>query len=212
MDHRTRRGRARLGDRHRPLVLAAALVLALLAAACGGSSGSDGVASATGPNASSKSGESEEKKKDPQQAGLDFARCMREHGVDVPDPEPGEGGLIKIGPGPGGASQAVEQPFDPDFEEADKACRHLLADLIPDGEGPTDPEAQDRALKFAQCMREHGVDMPDPEFRGGAIALKIEGADPQSPTFQEAQKACAEFFGPPGEQGGPAVRAGGKQS
>ena len=203
MRHRTRR----VG-----WLVVAVLAFALLGAACGGSSaaGGEGVASAGG-SAGGKAGD-DSTTKDPQQAGLDFARCMREHGVDVPDPEPGEGGLIKIGPGPGGASQAVEQPFDPDFEEADKACRHLLADLIPDGEGPTDPEAQDRALKFAQCMREHGVDMPDPEFRGGAIALKIEGADPQSPTFQEAQKACAEFFGPPGEQGGPAVRAGGKQS
>jgi hypothetical protein len=186
--------------------IGAVLALAVLAAACGGSSGADndGVASASG----NKKAKSESKSRDPQQAGLDFARCMREHGVDVPDPQPGEGGLIRIGPGPeGGGGGPVEQPFSDEFAEADKACRHLLDDLIQDGDGQIDPKEQDRALKFAQCMREHGVNMPDPQFSGGAISLKITDVDPTSETFKEAQKACGHL-GPGGAEPGLAPRGG----
>jgi hypothetical protein len=184
------------------------LALVLATAGCGGSGGGEGVASADGAKSSSKA--AAPKKKDPQQAGLDFARCMREHGVDVPDPQPGEGGFIRVGPGPADGGTLAEPAFDPAFEEADKACRHFLEDLIPHGAGPADPEEQDRALKFSQCMREHGVNMPDPEFQGGGISVKIEGVDPTSESFKEAQKACGDLFGP---KGGPgvAVRPGGGQ-
>ena len=50
-----------------------------------------------------------------EESMLKFARCMREHGVDVPDPKPGEG--IRIG-GPG----SELDPEDPSFQKAQKAC------------------------------------------------------------------------------------------
>ena len=185
-----------------PLV-PAVLALALLAAACGGSSGAegDGVASA---GAGRKVGESSAKK-DPQQAGLDFARCMREHGVDMPDPKAGEGGMVMIGPGPGGDGPSAAQRPPAGFEEAHKACAHFLADLVQDGDTKPDPEEQDRALKFATCMREHGVNLPDPDFSGGhgfSIQIGDDGMDPASETFKEAQKACGGLFGPAGGEPG----------
>lgn len=184
--------------RRRMLLLPAAMTaLALLAAACGGSSGdrTTDVASAGGGKGASTN---EKEKADPQQAGLDFARCMREHGVDVPDPKASDGGFVVVGPGPG--SEAVDLGDEPPagFEEANEACRHFLEDLIQDGGGPIDPKEQDRALKFAQCMREHGVDMPDPDFSKGGAQIKIggEGFDPTSEPFKSAQKACGSLFGP----------------
>ena len=204
--------------RRRPARAAAlavvAVALALLAAGCGGTAGAgtDGVATAGGGKDADAADAAAQK--DPQQAGLDFARCMREHGVDMPDPEFGGDGFIRVrpGPGPDGASASGDatagEPTGPPagFEEADKACRHFLDDLVQDGGGPIDPEAQDRMLKFTQCMREHGVDMPDPEFSGGGGRFRAEvgakGLDPSSDTFQEAQKACGSLFGSDGGPGG----------
>ena len=189
--------------RRRRLVLApVVLALGVLAAACGGSSGEDssGVATA-GDGRSTSAGTKDGKKKvDPQQAGLDFARCMREQGVDVPDPK-GDGGFVIVGPAPGEAPAGAGAAPPAGFEEAEKKCRHHLQDLIREGGGPVDPKEQDRALAFARCMREHGVNMPDPDFsKGGGVAIKIgeDGMDPSSPTFQAAQKACGSLFGPGG--------------
>lgn len=201
--------RQRVPRRTRKLfLLPAALSLSLLAAACGGASGDggNGVASAGGGNAASAG--DKKGKADPQQAGLDFARCMREHGVDVPDPKGTDGGMVLIGPGPGdgGARPGAEPPAG--FEEANKACRHILEDLIQDGGRAVDPEDQDRALEFARCMREHGVDTPDPDFSKGGVQIDLgEGFDPGSETAKAAHKACGSLFGP-GDGSAPAPGAG----
>lgn len=47
-----------------------------------------------------------------------------------------------------------------------------------------------QALKFANCMRAHGVsNYPDPTS-GGGVSLP-PGVDPSSPAFKSAQRACA---------------------
>lgn len=189
--------------RWRTLLLPALLAAGLLAAGCGGASegATDGIASAG--DAGSAKPASGKTKVDAEQAGLDFARCMREHGVDVPDPQAGEGGMVMIGPGPGEVQGGSRSGPPAGFEEADKACRHFLEGLIGDGPGPLDAAEQDRALKFAQCMRDHGVDMPDPDFSGGGVRITIGGGPgsatgPDSETFKAAQKACGGLFGPAG--------------
>ena len=102
------------------------------------------------------------------------------------------------------------------FEEADKACRHFLDDLVQDGGGPIDAEAQDRMLKFAECMREHGVDMPDPEFSGGGGGSRPGSAVPasirprrRSRTPRRRAGRCSGLMAAPdgGPGGGPASRS-----
>ncbi len=68
-------------------------------------------------------------------------------------------------------------------------------------------DAQEQALEYAECMREHGVDMPDPDFSRGGVSIRIggEGFDPNSQVFKDAQKACGAFFGPGGGGAGPAL-------
>ena len=204
-------------QRWRTLLLPAVLAVGLVATACGGASegAADGIATAGDGNGARTA--SDKKKVDPQQAGLDFARCMREHGVDMPDPTPGEGGMVMIGPGPGEmqAGRALSGP-PAGFEEADKACRHFLEGLIGDGPGPLDAEQQDKALKFARCMRDNGVDMPDPDFSGGGVRMTIGGGPgsatgPDSETFKAAQKACGGMFGAgPGIGAAPVAASGGR--
>ncbi len=193
--------------RFRTLVAPAALALGLLATACGGSpnASADGVASAGHRSAARKA--PDKKGADSQQAGLDFAKCMRDHGVDMPDPVASEGGRVMIGDGPVRGSAGVLTELPAGFEAADNACRHFLEDLIGDGPGPIDPKEQDRALKFARCMRDNGVEMPDPDFSGGGVHITVGGPggpgaiSVDSAAFQAAQTACGSLFG-----GGP--RAG----
>ncbi|MBF8192889.1 hypothetical protein ITP53_45880 [Nonomuraea sp. K274] len=59
-------------------------------------------------------------------------------------------------------------------------------------------DPQERGLKFAQCMRENGVDMDDPE--GGRVTMKFDGSVPRE-TVEKAQEACKEYA-PSGQKGG----------
>lgn len=47
---------------------------------------------------------------------LAFARCMRDRGIDMADPEPGGGVRMAIG-------ERDLDTRDPDFQAAEKACR-----------------------------------------------------------------------------------------
>ena len=171
--------------------------VALVAPACGGGGASgEGVASVSqGEGAASKSsprGETGQRAKDTEKAMLDFARCMRQHGVDVPDPKPGHEGVRRFE----APTAGTPVPGDGKFMEADKACRHLMGDAGPPQLSPEDhKQLQDAMLAFARCMRDHGVDMPDPQpGGGGGIVAKVgEGADPRSPAFQAAEKECRRF-------------------
>jgi hypothetical protein len=68
---------------------------------------------------------------------------------------------------------------------------------------PSEAEMQDAALKFADCMRKHGVNMPDPKVDGnGGMSIEIQGGPPgaggnasaQQKTMGTAQKACQHFM------------------
>jgi hypothetical protein len=164
-------------------LLAAALALALTA--CGGSDDSDGVASLTDTTGQSDQGSgggngSGAGAKDWEQATLEYAKCMREHGVDFPDPVNGRFELKQRA----GEEQKTKK--------AENACRPILDQAEPP---PIDEEqlanAKEAALEYAQCMREHGVDYPDPQFsdEGGMTQSLPEGLQ-DDPDFQEAEKAC----------------------
>jgi hypothetical protein len=198
-----RRDPTRPGRRRRLNLAALGLGLALALAACGGSPEGDGVASLGGAgSANDNSSETPSASKDPQQRALDFAKCMREHGIDMPDPEVDDQGRIKVRVGAGGAGK---RPDPKKLEAAQKACGSLMGG----GDGPAqlDPEDRDAMVAFAKCMREHGIDMPDPT--DGGLTVRKEagggGVDPESKEFQEAEKACNHHLAnlrPKGESGG----------
>jgi hypothetical protein len=46
-------------------------------------------------------------------------------------------------------------------------------------------------LKFARCMRSHGVpNFPDPKAGGALVIGKKAGVDPNTSQFQAAQRTC----------------------
>src|SRR5690348_532327 len=62
------------------------------------------------------------------------------------------------------------------------------------GSGTGTQEAANRKamLDYAQCMRDNGVDMPDPQFSGGRVTQKMKA--PSNPeTMRTAEKACAKY-------------------
>lgn len=59
--------------------------------------------------------------------------------------------------------------------------------------------------KFASCMRSHGVsNFPDPSANG---SLTFSGVNPDSPAFQNAQKACRKYMPNGGQPPSPAEQA-----
>ena len=154
-----------------------ALACGLAIAACGSSSNTS--TSGFGPSSASKA-----------QIGLEFARCMRDHGVsDFPDPS--TQGNISVNP---------SEVSSPAFQTAQQACQKLLPNKGP----PPQMTASERraAVKFSECMRTHGEpDFPDPtqgSSSGSGPTLVLNGMlfpvgpglDPKSPEFQQAAERC----------------------
>ncbi|KAA1428767.1 hypothetical protein [Nocardioides antri] len=156
------------------------VVTALSFSACGASDGGKGEPGAGDPA------------QDPDAAALAWAKCMRENGVDIPDPKPaddGKGGDVGLAPGLGGPMPGVDAEA---FAAAKEACaEHAEGMGGVDGGGFTEEDKQ-RMVDFARCMREHGVDMPDPDFDGGDGEMGVE-IDPNDSDFEAAQEACREF-------------------
>ena len=176
--------------------------LGLLLAACGGAASTNGIASlqegmAGGDDAATTTTAAV----DPDQAMLDFAACMRDHGIDMPDPQVGPGGGAFGFTIQGEIGEAPDEGEMQKMQEADAACRHFLEGLVQEFERPDMAEMQDQMLAFSQCMRDHGIDYPDPEFSAdGGVTLigpqdGEDGFDPLDPEFQAAQEACQEIFG-----------------
>lgn len=126
-----------------------------------------------------------------REAGLKFARCMREHGVDMPDPQTSKdgGGMVIGGPG-------MTKVAKPTMERAQKACQKILESVKPpELSDEEEQQLKDRALKFAHCMREQGIDFPDPQFEsGGGMKQRFaEGQGPDDPRFRDAAEKCSKY-------------------
>ena len=90
------------------------------------------------------------------------------------------------------------------MDAADKACRkYLEAVKPPEMSEEQQKEFREAALANARCMREHGIDFPDPTFgANGEARVRIgrgSGIDPESAKFKAAEKACESTMPkPPG--------------
>ncbi|MCS7483786.1 hypothetical protein ACFFQW_46480 [Umezawaea endophytica] len=155
-------------------------VLFVLVTGCGGGDSGSKVASVSG---SPSSGQDK-----PKGANLDpvnddklreYAKCMRDNGIDMPDPKDGVMQAIPIGEG-------AEQEK---MNKANDACKKFL----PNGGEYKEPsqEEKDKMREQAKCMREHGIDMPDPDFTGtGSASGSSLALGDDTKKFEEAAKAC----------------------
>ncbi len=120
---------------------------------------------------------------------LAFSQCMRSNGV--PNfPDPGNDGVIP--------KESTEQlgVSVRRFQAGEHACQHLL----PNGGTPPSQAAIERVaalgLHFAECMRAHGVALPDPGSDGRIPDPSSVGLNQGSPRFQSANRACGKYRPP----------------
>lgn len=162
---------------------AAAIAAVTAIAACG----------STSPSPSSSGGQTGPQQAQAQQDVLNFARCMRSHGVSS---FPDDLDFHNV---------AGINPSSPAFKTAQTACQHLL----PVKTSPsTAPSAQTHAklLRLSNCLRAHGYpNMPDPKpdpppshssqygtlYGEGGYWIGIPQAiDAHGPAFVRTARAC----------------------
>jgi hypothetical protein len=148
-----------MSNTRRPLAaLAVVAMVAVVSAGCGGTRSSGGTSTAppagnTGTGSSGGNSTATTRKK-----AVKFAECMRANGVSA-FPDPDATGALTIDAVANGSSLDTSSAA---FEQAMSACK----DLEPPGFTGHERNAQEQegALKFAQCIRDHGVkDFPDPD-------------------------------------------------
>jgi hypothetical protein len=176
-----RRTRGRAG----PLMVVAVLpVVALLLVGCG--SGDDSPAVATASKSGEKAGTTTTPKVNQEQQALQFTRCMRDQGIDMADPTVDANGNLRLQPPMEG-----DQQSQADLQKARDACQQYLQGLRQDSMGEDQTEFRDSLLKYAQCMRNNGYDLPDPNFSNQGSGGPFGGAiDQNDPAYKKADAVC----------------------
>lgn len=159
-------------------VAAVAIVAATAIAACGASSGNSSSSTGSGRHLSIAQ---------MQQDGVNFADCMRSHGITgFPDPTAS----------PRAFKQALDPsaPHSPGFTPAVTGCHHLLPGGGQPTPSPTHSHAQiAAAIAFARCMRSHGFPtFPDPDSSGDLTheMLANAGINIHQPAAVPAADVC----------------------
>jgi hypothetical protein len=192
-------------------LLVLGLLIVVLSACTGGAGSSNGVATLNSADPAASAAPSASL--NPQDALLAYARCMREHGIDMPDPQFDDtNGKFQVQIGTGGSKPTDKQKVD----AAQQACQHFMEGVaFGPGGGQIDQETQDKLLAFSRCMREHGIDFPDPQFDdGGRVMIggnrnSAPAFDPNSQKFKDAQEACRSLLPGGGKDFGVSVGKGG---
>jgi hypothetical protein len=171
--------------------------LLILLAACGGSDDS-GVAEAEGGsgggNGTTATTTTPASEEEAEQAALDFARCMREQGVDFPDPQPDEDGGLQFRAPEGADPEALR--------DASEKCEEHLEGIRPELSEEDQAELQDAQLEFARCMRAEGVDVPDPQPGAGPGGGTLFQLDEDDPKVEAALEKCEPIIRDALPQGG----------
>ncbi|MEV4975261.1 hypothetical protein [Streptomyces scopuliridis] len=136
-------------------------------ASTGGASTGDASGRGTGDGGESGTG---------ADSGVKYASCMRDNGVQVKDPKPGEPPQI-----PDGTPKSV-------LDKLEKVCGKLPGGMTAGGDPRTqallaDPDFQALRLKYLSCMRKNGYVPPKMNADGG-VSLKV------TPEYTAAKKAC----------------------
>ncbi len=146
-------------------VAAIAAVLISGLAGCGG--GSSKAASSSSPNANDKA--------------VKFAQCMRQHGVPMADPTDGQIRVQFTG-GPDGQAKA---------DAAQQACKQYAPQQNLGNQSAAD---RDKQLKLAQCLRQKGFNVPDPQ-PGQGLRITSTGGPANGAKLDDAMKACQQGSG-----------------
>ncbi|MFB8025288.1 hypothetical protein ACFQ6U_20875 [Streptomyces sp. NPDC056465] len=183
------------------VLAAAASVMAFTLTGCGGDDGGAKVPTAGGGDASaSASGTGGQGGGDDVAAYVTaqraYVKCLRENGVDAPDPD--ARGNIDFG----GGDQARALKKDQKFRTATEKCAEYQAavpESVEKGNQPTLSAEQIKVkVEYAECMRKNGAaDFPDP----GPDGLGQGEWDQTSAGGKRAARICGPIVGVPENPG-----------
>lgn len=133
-----------------------------------------------------------------EEAELAYADCMRDHGIAFPDPE-----LVD-----GEWEMRLDDDVDlesPTYKAAEEECAAVREQAQPEAGDDRNPDDRarledemDRMLQFAACMREQGVDFPDPVMDdSGNISGPAGPMDGDWDAFETAKDVCVDRTGAP---------------
>lgn len=174
------------------------VVMILAIAACGSGSGDEVATLDDTSVVETEEPTSDELDDDAEAAILAFSQCMRDNGVpEFPDPELDANGNFRVFAGGGPGALGVDQDT---IQAAQEECFPLIEGIIQNFVGTDFSELEDTFLEFAECMREQGIDMPDPDFSqgfgpgAGGRAGILGDIDPTDPQFVAAAEECQGIF------------------
>ncbi len=142
-----------------------ALTLAAALSACGSTDSSASSSSTKSPSAGSNAASN-----DPN---LVFAQCMRDKGFDVPDT---------------GLTPDQAKDHNPAFDAAINECMTKVSGMTGEDNVANDPAAREAMVKAAQCLREAGYDVKDPQA-GEGISVTDIPEDVLNKCFQQSGAA-----------------------
>ena len=124
---------------------------------------------------------------------VQFARCMRTHGVNMPDPShrPGHDGLsIELpqqGPATTDAYDACGRYLQATIELKQQAAQRRITAAVRLG-----------LIRYAECMRSHAIAMLDPgplgELNLGNVPGISNGFGRYTPQFRAADQTCRHLL------------------
>jgi hypothetical protein len=138
----------------------------VLAAVCLGLGGSLTLAGCGGSGATQSAADTASASS--QNQLLSYARCMRAHGIQVPDPDPANPGQLNV------PKSALDNQTA--LNAAEQACRQYGGKLISGSNGTQ--AGNTRAVQLAQCLRQHHIPVADP--RPGQSLTLPPGTSTQS--------------------------------
>jgi len=183
--------------RRTSILLSLILALALVAGACSNDVESSQVASLETDTADT-SEEAESDDIDPlaetEAAMLDFAQCLREQGFDVGDPTVDADGNVQLPPIEITSAVSGDDPEEgmADINERMASCEEHLDGVVMTGDSGGASGFEDTLLEYAQCMRENGYAMPDPDLSSGGGMIDLGDVDDDE--FQAADTECSHLL------------------
>lgn len=107
-----------------------------------------------------------------EETATEFTACMRDYGFNIPDPELNADGTVNFN----SLKEGVfgEPKYKGASTKAFDQCLPLLSRFTAAKEESTEDEIEleDNLLKFAQCLRDNGLEVSDPDFSRDREAWK----------------------------------------
>lgn len=203
---------------HWLIALIATVTVAVTLAACGGSSSSNsGDTSSTSSSATNSANATKPGGPGPSRFAS-LRSCLQKEGINLPSVPSGGVGQQGSGEPPSGGAGGVKLPEGVSRSKFQEAIKKCGGGGFPNGSrsGFNSATAKAALTKYSTCMRENGINLPEPNTSGKGPVFDTKGIDTSSESFKNAQKKCQTdlkgAFGagrPPGGGQPPAGAEGG---